>query len=86
MCDTNLQGEKNQTQYTPKQLQEDIEVENCRYDTLQYEPAEYLLDEGTKILIHSNLTAISRTKLFDRKGDRIYIISNAISATVTPLQ
>ena len=46
MCDPNLQGEKNQARFTPEQLQKNIDVENCRYDTLQYEPAEYLLEEG----------------------------------------
>ncbi len=72
MCDPSLQGEKNQTKYTKEQLQQNIDVDSCRSTTIAYESNEYLLDDGTKILIHSNLGKISRTKLFNQIGDRIY--------------
>ena len=82
MCEPNLQGEKNQTQFTPDQLQKNIDVENCRYDTLRYEPTEYLLDGNIKLLIHSNILSIARTKLFDSLGDRIYLVENDMSANL----
>lgn len=84
MCESSLQGPRNQTKFTNEQIQENIEVEDCRYDTLSYEPEEYLLDGNVKILIHSNITKISRTKLFDYKGDRIYLVDISTSFTITP--
>ena len=84
MPDSNLQGQKNQTRWTSEQLQKNIDVENCRYDTLAYESTEYLLNGNTKILIHSNLTNIARTKLWDHNGDRIYMVDCSISVTITP--
>lgn len=86
MCHASLQGEKSKIKYPPEQLQKNIDVDNCRYDTLQYEPSEYILEEGTKVLIHSNLTAIARTRLFNENGDRIYLTKNAVSTTITPMK
>lgn len=84
MCDPSLQGTKNETNYTKEQLNSNIEVEDCRYDTIGYEANEYLLDDTTRILIHSNITKISRSKLYNRKGDRIYHVDLQASITITP--
>lgn len=84
MCDPSLQGMKNTTKHTPEQIQQSIEVEDARYDTISYEANEYLLDDGTRILIHSNITKISRTKLFNADGDRIYNVSLGVNLTITP--
>lgn len=83
MCDPSLQGMKNQTKYTKEQIQQNVEVEDCRYDTTSYEANEYLLDDGTRILIHSNITKISRTKLFNPVGDRIYNVNLGVNMTIT---
>lgn len=84
MCDPSLQGMKNQTKYTKEQIQANTEVEDCRYDTIAYEANEYVLDDTTRILIHSNITKISRTKLFDPRGDRIYSVDIQANITITP--
>ncbi len=41
---------------------------------IAYEANEYLLDDTARIVIHLNITKISRTKLFDANGNRIYNI------------
>jgi len=84
MCVPSLQGEKNQTKYTKEQIQNGIEVEDSRYDTISYEASEYLLDDTTRILIHSNITKISRTNLYNARGDRIYSVELQASITITP--
>ena len=84
MCDPSLQGTKNDTKYTKEQIQKNIEVEDSRYDTISYEANEYILDDTTRILVHTNITKISRTKLYDRNGDRIYVVGLQASITITP--
>ena len=84
LCDPSLQGTKNQTKWTNDQIQKNIEVEDCRYDTISYEANEYILDDGTRIIIHSNITKISRTKLYDPRGDKIYAVNLSASLTITP--
>lgn len=84
MCDTSLQGIKNQTKWTQEQIQKNIEVENSQYDTISYEANEYILDDNTRIVIHSNITRITRTKLYDRNGDRVYLVDLSASITITP--
>jgi len=86
MCDPSLQGEKNQTKYTKEQLLQQIDIDSCRSITVAYESNEYLLDDGTKILIHSNLGKISRTKLYNIIGDRIYNIDIQVSVNVEPIK
>ena len=83
MCAPTLQGPKSQTRYTPQQLQQNIDVDDSRYDTISYEANEYLLDDGTKILIHVNIIKISRTKLFNMDGDRIYVVDAGADMTIT---
>jgi len=84
MCDSDLQGPKNETKYTNEQIQKNIDVEDCRYDTIGYEANEYILDDTTRILIHSNITKISRTKLYKKNGDRMYLVDLQASITITP--
>ena len=84
LCDTSLQGPKNQTKWTKEQLAKNIEVENSQYDTISYETNEYILDDTTRIVIHSNLGGLSRTKLYGANGDRVYIVIAQASIQVTP--
>ena len=81
MCVESLQGKKDLTKWTKQDYQKNIDVDNCRYDTTAYEANEYLLDDGSKILIHFNLTKISRTKLYDNRGDRIYFVKSGAHVT-----
>ncbi len=73
LCDPSVQGEPSTMSYPKEQLEGGIDVKNCRYTTLQYEPSEYLLDDGTKILLHVSLLNIARTRFFDHVGNRIYL-------------
>ena len=71
MCESSLQGPRNQTKFTNEQIQENIEVEDCRYDTLSYEPEEYMLDGNVKILIHSNITNFKNKAFRLQRGQDI---------------
>lgn len=83
-CDTALQDAPNTTKWTPEDYNKNIDVNNCRYDTIAYEATEYLLDDGTQIVIHSNIGKIQRTKLYNGKGDRIYLVNNQLGVNITP--
>jgi len=84
MCDPSLQGSPGQAEFSNEQIRKNIEVEDSRYDTIAYEANEYILDDNTRILIHSNITRIARTKLFDPNGDRIYVVESNASMMITP--
>ena len=76
LCDPKMQGKPDSTRYTMEQLQKHVDVRKCAYTTMQYEPSEYLLDDGTQIVIHDNLLNVARTSLYDANGDRIYIVES----------
>ena len=44
---------------------------------MAHEFNEYMLDDGTKIKIYTNVTNISRTSLKDRTGDPVYFIESS---------
>ena len=84
LCDPKMQGKPDTTRYTQKQLQANIEVTNCPYTTLRYEPYEYELDDGTRLVLHNTLVNIARTRLFDVEGNRYYVANITNQVTVTP--
>ena len=86
LCDTTVQGEPSTQQYTPKQSEDNIEVQRCPYTTIQYESSEYVLDDGTQIVLHTTLVNVARTSLYNNIGDRIYIGKLTAQLSVTPLQ
>ncbi len=86
LCDPMVQGEPDTEQYTKKQLKEGVEVAHCPYATLQYEPSEYELDDRSRIVLHTALINIARTRLFDAVGDRIYIVELTGQMNVAPPQ
>ena len=86
LCDTAVQGKPDASVYTPKQLEENVEMKHCNYTTLQYEPSEYELDDGSRIILHHTLVNIARTRLFNAVGDRIHIVRSTGSMNVTPPQ
>lgn len=61
-----------------------MERKDLRYDTLSQEFNEYVLDDGTKIKIYSNITNIDRTRLRNAKGDPIYKIAPSIQIEIKP--
>ena len=84
MCDPSLQENKEQPTYTKEQVEQNIEIPSCRYATVAYEANEYILDDGTKIVIHLNLRKISRTKLYSKQGDRRYLVDVQMTVNVEP--
>jgi len=79
-----LKGEPSTKQHTAKEIEEAVERKDLRYDTLSQEFNEYVLDDGTKIKIYTNITNIDRTKLHNMKGDPIYKITPSIQIEVKP--
>lgn len=81
LCNESLQGEPTTQKYTSKELSQNIEVPNGRYDTITYEMNEYLLDDSTRLQIHNNVSGISRTTLYKENGDRVYLVNTQINIT-----
>ena len=73
-----LKGEPDKKNYSPKELQENIDKGDMKFRIVHEEWNEYLLDDGTTIRMKSTLTNISRTKKRDRNGDPIYNVQNNI--------
>ena len=84
LCDTTVQGKPSTKQHTSKQLAENVEVKQCLYTTIQYEPSEYALDDGSRIVLHETLVSIARTSLFNNVGDRIYIVTSTGQMNLAP--
>ncbi|ABK78530.1 hypothetical protein CENSYa_1921 [Cenarchaeum symbiosum A] len=82
LCDPSMQGEKDQTDYTPEQLGQSIEKDACQYTTTSYEPSEYTFGDNARMFIHSNMGRISRTSIFDSGGNRIYSYDLASSPSI----
>ncbi|MDE0526254.1 MAG: hypothetical protein OXI27_06650 [Thaumarchaeota archaeon] len=74
LCDESVCGKPSEKGHTPEQLQQNIEIDNCPYNTMVHEPSEYHLDDNSRVLIHQNVMSIARTKLFDQEGNRIYLV------------
>lgn len=83
-ADPALKGTPNKNPVTPQEAQASIEKDDMRYDTLAQEFNEYLLDDGTKIKIYTNVTRISRSSLKDAKGDPVYNVSSSNSIEIKP--
>lgn len=83
-ADPPLKGEPGKEQYTAREIEEAVERKDLRYDTLSQEFNEYVLDDGTKIKIYSNITNIDRTRLRNAKGDPIYKIAPSIQIEIKP--
>ena len=82
MCDSSLQGTPG-SDVTREYMQKHIEVENSRYYTISYDASEYVLDDKSRLIIHNNVIGISRTRLYDSRGDRIYDINYDTHLTLT---
>lgn len=83
-ADSSLKGTPSKGKYTQQEIQNSIDKEDMRYDTLAQEFNEYQLDDGTKIKIYTHVTKITRTSLKDLKGDPIYRVGSNNSIEIKP--
>ncbi len=71
-AESELMGTPNPRPISKKDMIQSIDKSDMRYDTLSQEFNEYLLDDGTKIKIFTNVTSVSRTSLKNSKGEPVY--------------
>lgn len=71
-AESELMGTPNPRPISKKEMMQSIDKPDMRYDTLSQEFNEYLLDDGTKIKIFTNVTSVSRTSLKNSKGEPVY--------------
>ncbi len=83
-AEPSLKGEPSTERHTSREIAEAVERKDLRYDTLSQEFNEYVLDDGTKIKIYTNITNIDRTRLRNAKGDPIYRIAPSIQIEIKP--
>ena len=67
-----LKGSPDTKPHSQEEIERTIETDDMRYDTLSQEFNEYILDDGTKIKIYTNVTGIAKTRLYHANGDPIY--------------
>lgn len=70
--------------YTPADLQGAVVKSDIRYTTVSEEWNEYVTDDGARIRLKVTLTRVSKTSLFDKNGDPIYVVENGVLANVRP--
>lgn len=70
-----LRGTPTYRKHTKEELNANIEVEDCPYDTKYYERSEFDVENRVMIVLHPNLIRVSRTILFNENGDREYSIN-----------
>jgi len=83
-ADPSLKGTPNTRPITKEDIIKSVDKPDMRYDTLAQEFNEYLLDDGTKIKIFTNVTGVSRTTLKDGKGDPVYSVQSSNTIEVKP--
>ena len=83
-ADPDLKGTPNTRRITKDDIIKAMDKPDMRYDTLSQEFNEYLLDDGTKIKIFTNVTGVSRTTLKDAKGDPVYSINSSNNIEIKP--
>ena len=72
--DPTLKGSPNSKEPSQEEIMKSVEKRDMRYSTIYSEFNEYILDDGTKIKIYTNVTNIDRSKLYDMRGDPVYSI------------
>lgn len=83
-ADPSLKGEPDPKDYTNQEIKEAVAKKDMRYDTISQEFNEYILDDGTKIKIYTNVTNIDRSSLFNIEGDPIYNVSSTNQVEIRP--
>ena len=82
-ADPSLKGAPNTGRPTDNAA-ESIDKKDMRYDTISQEFNEYVLDDGTKIKIYTNVTNIDRSRLRDADGDPIYNVNSSAHVEIRP--
>ena len=83
--DPTLKGSPSSKDYSQEEIKQSIEKYDMRYSTIYSEFNKYVLDDGTKIKIYTNVTNINKSSLYDTNGDPIYDIqiSNQIEIKIS---
>ena len=79
-----LRGAANLKPISNEEIRKNIDLDDMRYDSMAQDSNEYVLDDGTKIKIHTNITSISRSTLKDSHGDPIYSVQSSNQILVKP--
>ncbi len=69
-----LCGAKNDERVTQEDMAKAVDKDDMRYDTISQEFNEYVLDDGSKIKLYTNVTKISRTKINNSHGEPLYFV------------
>lgn len=86
LCAPDLKGEPMARAPTREELSQAIELRNMHCDAVSADNSTYSLDDGTRITIGAGTVDVSRTTLYDRRGDRVYLIGRTpvVHATLAP--
>lgn len=57
-----------------EEQRQSVERADIPFETIAHDNNDYLLDDGTRIRMHFNLNEVSRMRLCDANGDRVYNI------------
>lgn len=69
-----LRGKANPNRLSNDEILKNVEVEDMQYHNLEHEPNEYMLDNGTKVVIHTDIANISRSSLREQYGNPVYSV------------
>lgn len=83
-ADPSLKGEPDTKDHSAEEIKRAVEKKDMRYDTISQDFNEYILDDGTKIKIYTNVTNIDRSRLFNGNGDPIYNVSSTNQIEIRP--
>jgi len=83
-ANSELKGEPNPNPISKQEMKKSIDKPDMRYDTLSQEFNEYLLDDGTKLKIFTNVISVSRTTRKDAKGDPVYQVQTKNNIEIKP--
>jgi hypothetical protein len=78
-----LKGPPDQKGYSPEELGQSKQ-EDIRFDTLDEEWNEYILEDGTSVRIKDTIISVGRTDKTDRDGDPIYLVQHTQLFGVKP--
>lgn len=73
LCNPDKRGPPDTKQYTTEEMKANLDLRMCSYTTVRYEPSEYSLPDDVRVKIFELIINLSRTSLFDSRGDRHYI-------------
>lgn len=73
-----LMGPPSNRSYTPQEIADSIVKEDLKFEVIREDWNEYKLKDGTTLYIKPVVTMVSRTSLFDRRGEPIYNVQSQI--------